>query len=228
MTYRILFIDEQKEAHRSFKNNFLDNHKEKFIGSSIFPKATLDEMLEEIVKINPDAVLTDYSLNEYKTDITHEVQYNGGDLASEIHTRRQSFPVFITTSLGDDAAKDGADVKIIFEKYGSFKDTESKNNSSGDQHLTFADRLHHEIRSYKNFLEEASKEFDDLLAKRNSNEAGFTAKEEERLLELDGILEKLIDGKSRIPETLKEPSNVHRLDKLLSLAQELLSKGYHG
>lgn len=227
MTYQILFIDEQKEAHRSFKKNFLDNHKEKFTGSYIFPEATLEDMIEVIVKMNPDAVLTDYSLNDYKTDIEYEVQYDGGDLAAEIQKRRQGFPVFITTSLGDDAAKDGADAKIIFEKYRSFNDTESKINSSGDQHLTFADRLHHEIRAYRKFLEEASSEFDDLLAKQNSTEAGLTAKEEERLVELDGILESLIDGKSRIPDTLKEPSNIQKLNELLSLAQKILSKGSH-
>ena len=227
MTYKILFIDEQREAHRSFKTNFLDNHKDKFTGSYIYPEPTLEDMIEVIIKESPDAVLTDYSLNDYKTDIKHEVQYNGGHLAIAIHEMRQGFPIFITTSLGDDAARDGADVKIIYEKYGSFTDTGSEKNQSGDQHLTFADRLYHEIRAYKNFLEYAVKNFDDLLDKRNSSGAGLTAQEEEKLIELDGIIENLIDKRSSIPDTIKEPSNVQRLNDLLSLAQKILSKGNH-
>lgn len=227
MTYHILFIDEQKEAHRAFKTNFLDNHKDQFTGSYIVPEATLEDMIEKIVKINPDAVLTDYSLNDYKTSIDYEVQYNGGDLASKIHSMRQGFPIFITTSLGDDAAKNGADVKIIYEKYGSFKDEERESDSSGDQHLTFADRLLYEIRSHKKFIEEASHEFDQLLTKRITDKATLTAPEEVRLLELDGILENLIDGQSRIPETLKEPTNIQRLNELLSLANKILSQAHY-
>lgn len=184
-------------------------------------------MIDEIVKENPDAVLTDYSLNDYKTDIQYEVEYNGGELANEIHARRKGFPIFITTSLGDDAARDGADVKIIYEKYKSFSDAEHEKDASGDQHLTFADRLHHEIRGYKKSLDDASNEFDTLIVKRNSEGTGLTAREEERLIELDGVLESLIDGRFGIPKALKESSNVEKLGGLLSLAQEILSKGSH-
>ena len=229
MTYRVLFIDEEKNAHGTFKRNFLKNNKERFTGSSIYPEASLSNMMEVIFKENPDAVLTDYSLNEYKTAIQHEVEYDGGDLAKEIHARRQGFPVFITTSLGDDAARGGADVKIIYEKYGSLKEGERENSepSADRQHLTFADKLYHEIKAYKQFLEESSDEFDSLLIKRISSESGLSIVEEERLIELDGILEDLIDRKSKIPEDLKIPSNAHRLEELLSLAKDILKKSNH-
>lgn len=229
MTYRILFIDEEKSAHAKFKRNFLDNNKERFTGLSVFPEASLETMMELIFEENPDAVLTDFSLNEYKTDFNYEVEYDGKDLASEIHARRQGFPVFITTSLGDDAARGGADVKIIYEKYGSFNDgqREDRRVSADKQHLTFADKLFHEIRAYKQLLEDCSSEFDSLLAKRSSSQNGLSLDEEERLIELDGILENLIDKKSKIPQALKIPSNVQKLEALLSLAQEIIKKDKH-
>lgn len=229
MTYRILFIDEEKTAHGTFNRNFLNNNKDRFTGSSIYPEASLSDMIEVIFKENPDAVLTDYSLNEYKINIQHEVEYDGGDLANGIHARRQGFPVFITTSLGDDAANGGADVKIIYEKYGSFKErqTENRELSADKQHLTFADKLYHEIKAYKQFLKDSSNEFDSLLVKRSSSEYGLSLIEEERLIELDGILEDLIDRKSKIPAALKIPSNAHRLEALLSIAENILKKSNH-
>ncbi|MGB4811327.1 MAG: hypothetical protein WBP13_02440 [Methylophilaceae bacterium] len=226
MTYSILFIDEQKSAHREFKREFLDNNKDNFTGSYILPEASLDQMIEVIYKINPDAILTDFSLNEYKTDLKYEVQYDGGDLANEIHARRQGFPVFITTSLGDDAAKEGADVKIIYEKYGSFKDGKNDRNEtrSDTQHLTFSNKLYYEIKAYKQFLDDSSSEFDSLLEKRSSSPSGLKLEEEERLIQLDGILEGLMDNQSKIPEDLKTTSNAQKLEELLSLAKKIVSE----
>lgn len=226
MTYHILFIDEQKSAHREFKREFLDSNKDLFTGSYILPEASLNQMIEIIFHNNPDAILTDFSLNEYKTDLNYNVEYDGGDLAKEIHARRQGFPVFITTSLGDDAAREGADVKIIYEKIGSFRDGKNADNQTklDEQHLKFSDKLYYEIKAYKQYLEDCSNEFDTLLEKRSSNENGLSHSEEVRLIELDGILENILDRKSNMPNDLKESSNARRLEELISLAKGILSK----
>jgi len=202
----------------------LNNNKERFQGEYIYPEGNLSDMLDVIYDKTPDAVLTDFSLNEYKTDFQYEVEYDGGDLAKEIHSRRPGFPVFITTSLGDDAANGGADVKIIYEKYGSFNESNIDRNAPAldKQHLTFSDKLFHEIKAYKKFLAETSEEFDNLLSKRQSAEEGLSLHEERRLIELDGILEGLIDRKSSMPDDLKVPSNVRKLDELLKLAKRIL------
>jgi len=225
MTYRILFIDEEKSAHGKFNRDFLKNNKDRFTGLCIFPEASLEDMIDVIFKLNPDAVLTDYSLNDYKTDIKYEVEYDGGDLAKEVHARRQEFPMFITTSLGDDAANGGADVKIIYEKYGSFNEGQRENNGAyaDKQHLSFADKLFHEIKAYKKLLEDSSNEFDSLLAKRSLSEDGLSQSEEVRLIELDGILERLIDRKSKIPDDFKGTSNAKKIETLISLAQRIIA-----
>lgn len=225
MIYNILFIDEEKVAHRSFKKDFLDRNKEKFIGSSIFPEPTLDLMISEIFKRNPDVVLTDFSLNDYKRDLPSDytVEYNGGDIARELLARRKGFPVFIATSLGDDAAKDGYDVKLIYQKYGSFKENRVENESPTDaQHLTFADRVSYDVSSYKQLLDNASTEFDLLVTKRSAGTLGIS--EEERLIELDALLESSIDAKSKIPDDLRQTSNLKRLDDLIAKAEEILKR----
>lgn len=222
MTYKILFIDEQEEAERLFHTAFIRKNSNRFTGVFKLPEATLDEMVEFIIKENPDAVLTDYSLNEFKSDITYEVEYDGGDLAREIQSRREDFPVFITTSLGDDAANNGADVKIIYEKHGSFDGRSGDNNTEDKQHLTFADKLYFEIKAYKQYLNDITSEFDALVARRIGGDPDFRIYDEDRLIELDNKLEGLIDCKSKVPLELKSSSNAKRLERLLELAGQLV------
>lgn len=224
MTYRILFIDEEKMAHRSFKKDFLDKNKERFTGEYIFPTPTLEEMMEKIFEVNPDVVLTDFSLNDKKGDLPsiYTVEYNGGEIARELLSRRKNFPVFIATSLGDDAARDGFDVKLIYEKYGSFKEAKNEDQSAPDtQHLTFSDKIFYDVQSYKRFLESASAEFDTLIEKRASEELSLS--EEARIIELDSLLESYIDMKSKIPDELRATSNIKRLDELMSKAEQILN-----
>jgi len=182
-------------------------------------------MIEKIFEINPDVVLTDFSLNDKKSDLpsAYTVEYNGGDIARELLSRRKNFPVFIATSLGDDAAREGYDVKLIYEKYGSFKESQSDPQGPPDaQHLTFADKVYYDVLSYKQFLNSASSEFDDLIEKRKLGALGLA--EEQRLIELDAILESYLDTKSKIPDELRVTSNIKRLDGLISLAEEILKR----
>ncbi|WP_148293245.1 hypothetical protein [Comamonas sp. B-9] len=189
------------------------------------PTATLEEMMEMIYEKAPDIVLTDFSLNDIKVDLPspYTVEYNGGDIANELLARRKNFPVFIATSLGDDAARSGCDVKLIFEKYGSFKESQSENDSPPDtQHLTFADRIYYEVRAYKKSMDDASLEFDALIKKQKNNELSLS--EEERLAKLDDFIESGLDSRSRLPDALRDTTTIKRLDSLISLAEKILEK----
>ncbi|CUJ18196.1 hypothetical protein [Achromobacter xylosoxidans] len=230
MTYKILFIDEQKEAHRSFKKDFLDRNRDRFSGEYMVPVATLEEMMEIILEKAPDVVLTDFSLNDIKVDLPspYTVEYNGGELANELLARRKNFPVFIATSLGDDAARGGYDVRLIFEKYGSFREkSQSETEPPPDiQHLTFSDRIFYGIQAYRKSIDDALVEFDTLLEKRKS-EVGLTLSEEERLATLDNFIESSLDARSKLPDTLRATTTIQRLDSLISLAEKIInnSKG---
>jgi hypothetical protein len=156
----------------------------------------------------------------------YTVEYNGGEVARELLSRRKNFPVFIATSLGDEAARGGFDVKLIYEKYGSFKEAKNEDQGGLDiQHLTFADKIFYDVQSHKRFLETASAEFDGLIEKRESEELSLA--EETRILELDSILESYIDLKSKIPDELRVTSNIKRLDDLISKTEQILSMKRH-
>lgn len=224
MIYKILFIDEQKEAHRSFKKDFLDRNRERFSGEYVVPAATLAEMMDVIMDRAPDIVLTDFSLNDIKVDLPspYTVEYDGGDIADELLARRRNFPVFIATSLGDDAARSGCDVKLIFEKYGSFKESQSKNDAPPDaQHLSFSDRIFYEVLAYKKSIDDALAEFDMLIEKQRSPH-GLTLSEEERLTTLDEFIESALDSKSKLPHALRRTTTIQKLDDLLSMAEKIL------
>lgn len=223
MIFKILFIDEEKSAHRSFKKDFLDSNRERFSGKSIYPEAALEGMIEKIFEYDPDVVLTDFSLNDKKADLPsmYTVEYNGGDIAREVLNRRKNFPVFITTSLGDDAALDGNDVKLIYEKYGSFKENKKDDHTVPDrQHLTFADKVYYEVVLHKKFIELASEEFDLLVSRRQENQLGLS--DETRLSELESILESYLDLRSKLPDELRIISNVEKLDSLILKAEKLI------
>ena len=226
MTYKIVFVDEESKARNNFLRNFIHPNRDKFDGIALPPKQTIEEMIEVIFENNPDLILTDFSLNDFSaTDQTYRVEYDGGELACEILDRRENFPIFIATSLGGDAARKGYDVKLIYEKYGSFKDASSNNrgqNESDGQHLTFADKVLYEIKSYKNHIEDCSKKFDLLIEKRSTQELSHV--QEVELIRLDGVLERAIDKKSSIDNDLKNTSNSKKLENLLLIAQKILDK----
>ncbi|MFX4243484.1 hypothetical protein ACOL22_12005, partial [Aliarcobacter butzleri] len=84
-------------------DNFLDYFDEKDSEGNLeiiplFPKNNINETIEEIFTKKPDAVVSDYMLNEYKIDIQYNVPYTGVDLIERILERREKFPSFVMTS----------------------------------------------------------------------------------------------------------------------------------
>lgn len=223
MTYQIVFIDEEKTAHFNFLRGLIAKNKEAFTGVALLPKSSISDTLDEIFEIHPDAILTDFQLNDMKTDIAYNVPFTGAELANAIRERRKDFPVFIVTTFGDDAARNDADVRLIYEKKESF---ESANVAGDDQKLTFAKKLHYAIQAYKQSFEKFSNEFDALLEKRQ-NGAKLTHAEETRLIELDSILEESIDRKNKLPDEFKYSSNAEKLEELLNCTNKILQKISH-
>ena len=97
--YKILFIDEENDTLQDFEE-FVEksSSKAKIKPITTLPLPDLDEMIESIIKIAPDAVISDYRLNELKTDIKYTVKYNGVDLVEEFQSIRNHFPCFANAS----------------------------------------------------------------------------------------------------------------------------------
>lgn len=214
--YKILFIDEQQDDIDQFKDYVEEtNTKENMEVIAEYPLESLEEMVQVIFKISPDAVITDFMLNEYRENFDYNVPYNGVQLVRELTSVREGFPCFVMTSFDDNAIKESDDVNIVYIKdilHNSEKRTKAKAN--------FLERVESQINHYKSRIEEAENELLRLIELRNSAKA--TIDDENQIIKLDHFLETAIDKRNSIPEGYKTLSNTNRLDEILSKVDDLL------
>lgn len=215
--YKILFIDEEKDTLDDFEE-FVDKSdlKGKFEVITTLPAGELDEMIENIIKIAPDVIISDYRLNELKTDINYTVKYTGVDLVEEFQSTRNNFPCFVLTAVDDEAVNNSDDVNIVYVK--SILHKEEVENSKSP----FLARVISQIEHYKNRIEKHKQELAELIEVRKNGDADIDI--ERRIIELDDFLEKSIDGKSVLPSEFKTLTNSNKLDNILNKVDELLKK----
>jgi len=215
--YKILFIDEEKETLEDFEE-FVEKFPSRveLIPLTALPLASKEEMIEYIFKLAPDALVTDFRLNEMKRDVTYNIPYNGVDLVEEFQSIRNHFPCFVLTALDDEAVNTSDDVNIVYIKNILYKKEDENAKAK------FLDRVLGQIEHYKSRIENAKKELDELVNLRKSGKADIDI--ENRIIELDDFLEKSIDAKSSIPSEFKTLSNSNRLDNILNKVDELLKK----
>lgn len=204
MNYKVAYIDEMDSDIRSFKRSVLLRANEKFEVVAIKPRADINETVSLIFENFVDAVVADFRLSE--EDPT--VHYNGSDLIKEVLNIRDDFPVFILTSFEDDAVDQGFDVNIVYEKV----DVQETSK--------FFDKVILQIKKHKAKIESAELRILELTEKRKNTP--LTNSEEQELLELDSLIEKSLDRKSKMPTDLKASTNSERLEELLNKADKII------
>jgi DNA-binding NarL/FixJ family response regulator len=221
-TYKLLLIDEEKDTFDDFKD-YLDisTTKDKIEVIEVYPLEELQEMIELIFKINPDAIITDFRLNEMKTDINYNVPYDGVELVEEFLKFRQGFPCFVLTAFDDLAVSASDDVNKVY-----IKNILHNNKEESKAKAKFLDRVINQIEHYQTKIKEAEAELIELIKLRKSGKANIT--NENRIIELDSFLESVIDRKSSIPPEFKKLSNDERLNDLLSKVDAILKKVNNG
>lgn len=218
MKYKLLFIDEEQET----LDDFLDyieasTQKGSITAVTQLPLGDLNEMLDCIIKINPDAIITDFKLNDSRESISYNVPYNGTELVQAFQSIRDSFPCFVMTAFDDLAISEGEDVNIVYIKNILYKDEkESKAKAQ------FLDRVLCQISHHKSKIKDAEDELQKLIELRQSGHANIN--DEKRLIELDHFLENSIDKRSSIPEDFKTLSNSDKLSDLISAVDKLLDE----
>ena len=115
--YKILFIDEEKDSF----DDFLDYVEKSPRAGEIapltqLPLADLDSMIEKIIETSPDAIITDFNLNEKRIDIDYNVPYNGTELLEAFLSIRADFPFIVLTAFDDVAINQTDDVNKIYVK----------------------------------------------------------------------------------------------------------------
>jgi CheY-like chemotaxis protein len=215
--YKILFIDEEKDTLEDFEE-FVEKFPSRveLIPLTALPLASKEEMIEYIFKLAPDALVTDFRLNEMKKDVTYNIPYNGVDLVEEFQSIRNHFPCFVLTALDDEAVNESDDVNIVYVKNILYK------KEDGNAKAKFLDRVLGQIEHYKSRIENAKKELAELVNLRKSGKADIEI--ENKIIDLDDFLEKSINAKNSIPSEFKTLSNSNRLDSILNKVDELLKK----
>jgi hypothetical protein len=211
--YKILFVDEVDSEIRRFERyvNSKDTGTVKeFDLVGLTPQDTLDNFLNEIRDEKFDAIITDHKLNEENSNIN----FDGLDLVREILDETPQFPCFVLTSFDDEAVIHGEDVNIVYIK--GLMDAEDGGRAN------FLDKIKNQILHYRSRISNAEKELLELIKKSNTKD--LNAKEEARLLELDGFIEKSTNKKSALPEQLKGTKNLDELHKLIANTDRLLEE----
>lgn len=216
--YKVLFIDEQQDDIDTFKDYVeKTNTTESIEVISEYPLATLEEMVQHIFKLNPDAVISDFMLNEYKDEVTYNVPYNGVELVNEVLAIRKGFPCFVMTSFDDTAIKESDDVNIVYIKdilHKPEKDTGAKAN--------FLERVEKQIQRYKTRIQEAETKLTELIQLKKEGSA--TLSQEQEIIDLDHFLEMAVDNRNVIPIEYKSLSNISRLEAIINKVDSLLEK----
>lgn len=216
--YIILFIDEEKVVFEDFLDYVDENDTDnKFNVITEYPINNLDEMIEKIISINPDAIITDFNLNEIKTDISYIVPYDGVVLMEAYLNIRENFPFFVMTSFDDDAILISKDVNKIYIKeilHDPLLEKQAKAN--------FLERVEKQIQHYQAEIRRSEERLKTLLDLRKERKT--TLKDEEEIISLDTFLEKSIDSKEAIPKEFKKSRNQAYLHELLEKADLLINK----
>lgn len=216
--YKILLIDEEKDTFDDFYDYLeISSTKDNIEVVTEYPLEELEDMIEHIIKVNPDALITDYRLNEMKTDIDYNVPYDGVELVEELLKIKSGFPCFVLTSFDDLAVSASEDVNKVY-----IKNILHNNKEESKAKVKFLDRVINQIEHYQTKIKNSEKELVKLIELRKSGSAKIS--DEKRIIELDDFLESVIDRKNSIPQEFKELSNDERLNKLLSKVDQLLKK----
>lgn len=164
----------------------------------IDPSPSMEDITSIIMERKIDALLIDYNLSSYAT-----ISYTGVQLAKYIQEKFFEFPLFILTSYEDELYE-----QEVFDAYQIF-DFE-RYLSEPLERVELHYKLIEQVAKYQKQIELWKDEIKRLLP-----EKGKSAEVDTRILELDGKLEKTIDGHSAIPDTVKNILQSNKLDELI-------------
>ena len=213
MAYKVLFIDEEKEQQDNFKD-YMDAAPDVEV-VCIYPEPELEGMIQKIDELVPNAIVSDFLLNEIKVDIQYAVKYTGSELVNEYQRQRPAFPCFVLTSHDDEAVIGSDDVNVVYVK-------DLLHSGEPDAKAKFYEKIKEQINKYRKSIEVAQSELSALIDKKRKE--GLSLPESERMIELDDFLEKSLDSYSALPKDMKRPEAIDMLSKLISSVDLLLEQ----
>lgn len=169
-------------------------------------KTNINDLLEEILDKNIDALVVDYMLSSYEAAI----DYTGVKFAEETDKKYMGFPIFILTSYEEELYQ-----KEIFDAYKVFSFERYMNDDQ--ERIEINVKIVEQCIKRKRQIEEWKTQLEELLPKQ-----GESSEIDEKIMELDSNLEKSFDGEHAISKELKEKLSGDNFMLLLSKLDDLL------
>lgn len=212
----IVYVDEQQsQAHEVVRSAVKSGFFAKEDVVAVRPDPTLVETIESILPYRCKALIADYRLSEHMA----EVEFTGVDLVREYQRRFYAIPCFVATAFADEAVQESIDTNIVFPKSDFLRPSDS--NDASNPQLPFFMRVRRKIEEYTSFVESTVAEFKDLAAA--NAEGKLSGTETERLIELDGIVERLRGQDLSLPSHLKRQP-LTTFSELVERAESLIQR----
>jgi len=204
---KLIYVDDDPEDIIYF-NDFVDGYFN-LESIRINNDSVLEDVVDEILNAPPDAIVTDFMLNEKAT-----VGFNGQALVSMLQQRNKHLPCFLLTSHAPDALHATHDARIVQAKAAVM---------GGNEELTvlFRSQIQKVIADYRINLDNAEAELDALLEIPLEK---MDAHQRERAVELDTYIEEHGLGSHPLPMEIKSERSIEMLTKLLHQVDDLLKK----
>ena len=161
----------------------------------------MEDIATVVLEQRVDALLIDYNLSSRAT-----VSYTGVQLAKYIDQRFYGFPLFILTSYEDELYEQEI---FDFERY----------LSEPKERIELHYKLIEQVSKYRKQIEQWKREIKKLLPQK-----GKSAEIDNKILDIDGKLERTIDGYSSIPNNIKKIFEANKIDELISKIDMLLKE----
>jgi len=201
--FKVAYIDDDAGNVRIFKIFA----SEEFDVVAVSLKKKLSEIVDEVFDEKVDAVVIDYDLREGNS----QIDYQGNDIFRKINEQVNNFPSFILTSKANKAEDHTIDVNAVYDR-DVMKTGETETNS-------FLVRLKKQIENYHSYLNDLQEELKVL--KKTKRKTLF---QEERIIDLDGMIERSLSRGSQIPDSLKRTSDFKKLTELVDDTNKLISE----
>lgn len=204
----VVYVDENQadiEEFQLFADDFFDLHIIK-----IENEEDIEETFEKIMSHRPHAVVTDYLLNEHA-----RVDFDGQSIIDLLRSKNKYLPCFLLTSHAPDALTATNDAQLVQSKSVPF------GNDQGELKSLFKDQISRSIEIYKNLYRTTEFELRELSS---IDENSLDARQIERLIELDDLLDSLGAASDPIPREAKNPRSIALLSELVLKVDDLLAK----
>ncbi len=202
-SFKIIYIDEQEDDRSTFKN-IANSYGLNVI--PLHPEPDIDLFIMKIFSLEPNAIIIDYKLKEFDPTIS----YYGTDLQKKILEIADSFPTLVLTTYEIDALNDVSSEPSLIA---------SKDMMEGDFLWRMIIKI---IQNDILALQHAEEELHMLVEISMSDD--LTAKQKNRMIELDTFIENRLSKMSSLTPEVKLSSMDNRLKELIDLVKEAINK----